>query len=159
MFRNNSAWNYRYFIVENLSGTFKDKEIVSREIEFAKQAIKKLSCNESSWCYLNGSVTFILLNVNSVPFRLLVNDGIAAHPEILEFCQSLHKGQETRSTHLRCLLFDYYNELVEKSIETKANSESAFKLLDELEDVDPIRKSYYNYLRERISNLLSEGTS
>lgn len=52
--RNNSAWNYRYFIISNLSDAFKDQKVLNEEIEFAKQAIMKLACNESSWGYLNG---------------------------------------------------------------------------------------------------------
>jgi protein farnesyltransferase/geranylgeranyltransferase type-1 subunit alpha len=140
-FRNNSAWNYRYFIVENLSNAFKDQKVVDGEIEFVKGALQRSLCNESSWCYLNG---------------LLVNDGIAGHPKILEFCQNLHDKSDTRSIHLRCLLFDYHKDLIEKSVDKPENSQSALKLLDELLDIDPVRKNYYQYLRERVKNLLSD---
>ncbi|KAI6176226.1 hypothetical protein M3Y97_00775700 [Aphelenchoides bicaudatus] len=138
--RNNSAWNYRYFIIDHLSDTFKKQDVVANEIEFAKQAIQKLNYNESSWSYLNG---------------LLVNDGLSAHPEIISFLKNLHETGDTRSVHLRCLLFDYHTEQIEKSNEVKSNSDLAFKLLDELEEIDSVRKNYYGYLRDRVNNLLS----
>jgi hypothetical protein len=53
------------------------------------------------------------------------------------------------------LLFDYHTEQIEKSSEVQSNSTWAFKLLDELEEIDPVRKNYYGYLRDRVNNLLS----
>lgn len=55
-----------------MSDTFKNQKMLDNEIDFCKQAILQVSTNESSWGYLNG---------------ILVNDGIAAHPDVLEFCQ------------------------------------------------------------------------
>lgn len=69
--------------------------------------------------------------------------------------QDLHEKTNTRSIHLRCLLLDYHNERIEKSENVKNNSDSAFKLLDELEEIDAVRKNYYQYLRERLHNILS----
>lgn len=69
--------------------------------------------------------------------------------------QQLHESGDARSIHLRCLLFDYHTEQIEKSSELQANSAAAFKLLDDLEEIDSVRKNYYGYLRDRINNLLS----
>ncbi|KAI6214309.1 hypothetical protein M3Y94_00252300 [Aphelenchoides besseyi] len=137
--RNNSVWNYRYFIVQNLSNAFTDKSLVDREVEFAKKAISKLSCNESSWSYLNG---------------LLVNDGLEKHEDVLEFCNSLHKN-DTTSTHLRCFLLDYHKEQIEKANESEKNGSLALSLIDELIRMDPVRRAYYDYVRDHVNNLLS----
>lgn len=37
--RNNSAWNYRYFIGSNLSNAFKNKEFVDKEVELVKNIL------------------------------------------------------------------------------------------------------------------------
>ncbi|KAI6187341.1 hypothetical protein M3Y98_00232800 [Aphelenchoides besseyi] len=137
--RNNSVWNYRYFIVQNMSNAFTDKSFVSREVEFAKNAISKVSCNESSWSYLNG---------------LLVNDGLEKHEDVLEFCKVLHKI-DTTSTHLRCFLLDYYKEQIEKANESEKNGALALSLIDELVQMDPVRRAYYDYVRDHVNNLLS----
>lgn len=52
--RNNSAWNYRHFILKVLSKDFSDEGMVAEEAEFVKKAIRKLPLNESAWTYLSG---------------------------------------------------------------------------------------------------------
>lgn len=50
--RNNSAWNQRYFVVNNTTG-FKE-EVVSREIDYTLNKINIAKENESAWNYLRG---------------------------------------------------------------------------------------------------------
>lgn len=50
--RNNSAWNQRYFIVNNTTG-FTD-EVLDREIDYTLFNIKAVTENESAWNYLRG---------------------------------------------------------------------------------------------------------
>lgn len=50
--RNNSAWNQRYFVINNTTG-FKD-DILNREIEYTLFHIKTAAENESAWNYLRG---------------------------------------------------------------------------------------------------------
>lgn len=45
---NNSAWNYRYFLLTKIEFNFKD------ELEYIKNAIKIKSENEATWNYLRG---------------------------------------------------------------------------------------------------------
>lgn len=52
--RNNSAWNQRYFVINFVSDF--DEKIVHQEIEYALNAILKVSKNESAWNYLRGYV-------------------------------------------------------------------------------------------------------
>lgn len=50
--RNNSAWNERYFVINNTTG-FID-EVLEREIKYTLDKIKNAKENESAWNYLRG---------------------------------------------------------------------------------------------------------
>lgn len=50
--RNNSAWNQRYFVINNTTGFVDD--VLNREIEYTLFHIKTASENESAWNYLRG---------------------------------------------------------------------------------------------------------
>lgn len=50
--RNNSAWNQRYFVINNT--TCFTPETLSREIEYTLDKIKIVIDNESAWNYLRG---------------------------------------------------------------------------------------------------------
>ena len=50
--RNNSAWNQRHFVVVNT--TRYTPEVLSAEVKFAQDAIRKTPHNESPWNYLRG---------------------------------------------------------------------------------------------------------
>ena len=51
---NNSAWNYRYFIVTEMSDNFEKTEIINDEIQFTLNYIQAAVSNASSWAYLSG---------------------------------------------------------------------------------------------------------
>ena len=51
-FRNNSAWNHRFFVVS--STTEMSKEDRQKEIDFAFGWIKKAPNNQSPWNYITG---------------------------------------------------------------------------------------------------------
>jgi protein farnesyltransferase/geranylgeranyltransferase type-1 subunit alpha len=51
-FRNNSAWNYRFFVVSSTTGM--DQETRLREISFALGWIRKAPNNQSPWNYIQG---------------------------------------------------------------------------------------------------------
>lgn len=50
--RNNSAWNERYFVINNTTG-FIDG-VLEREIRYTLDKIKNAKENESAWNYLRG---------------------------------------------------------------------------------------------------------
>lgn len=52
--RNNSAWNQRYFVINNTTGF--TEEVVKREIKYTLDKISKVKENESAWNYLRGYV-------------------------------------------------------------------------------------------------------
>lgn len=50
--RNNSAWNQRYFVINNTTGFTED--VLKREIKYTLDKINKAKENESAWNYLRG---------------------------------------------------------------------------------------------------------
>ena len=51
--RNNSAWNQRFFVNQNLHQKI-EGDLLNKELEFTMKAIEKVPGNESAWNYLNG---------------------------------------------------------------------------------------------------------
>lgn len=49
--RNNSAWNQRFFVVNNSDP---NPDIINKELEYTFDKIQILSKNESAWNYLRG---------------------------------------------------------------------------------------------------------
>ena len=52
-FRNNSAWNQRFFVISRTTGW--EGEVVGREVGFALEKIGLVKRNESAWNYLRVS--------------------------------------------------------------------------------------------------------
>lgn len=50
--RNNSAWNQRYFVINNTTGF--TQEVLDSEIKYTLERIKEVVENESAWNYLRG---------------------------------------------------------------------------------------------------------
>lgn len=49
--RNNSAWNQRYFVINNSNP---NADVVHKELKYTFDKIQILSKNESAWNYLRG---------------------------------------------------------------------------------------------------------
>lgn len=49
--RNNSAWNQRYFVINNSNP---NASTINKELKYTFDKIKILSKNESAWNYLRG---------------------------------------------------------------------------------------------------------
>lgn len=49
--RNNSAWNQRYFVINNSDP---NNDTIEKELSYTFDKIKILSKNESAWNYLKG---------------------------------------------------------------------------------------------------------
>jgi protein farnesyltransferase/geranylgeranyltransferase type-1 subunit alpha len=49
--RNNSAWNQRYFVINNSDP---NPDVINKELEYTFGKIRILSKNESAWNYLRG---------------------------------------------------------------------------------------------------------
>ncbi|KAI9818092.1 MAG: CAAX geranylgeranyltransferase alpha subunit [Pycnora praestabilis] len=132
--RNNSAWNHRWFVVFG-RGTTVGKDVVDREIEYAKRSISEAPQNQSPWNYLRG----VLRKANRPPSDL----GCFAE----EFAP-LDKPDEVRSSHALDFLADMYGE----NGKEKDKASAALDLL--AYRYDPIRANYWNYRK----SLLAEAS-
>lgn len=50
--RNNSAWNQRYYVLNNT--TKFEPEIIEQEVDYTLKKISQVPDNESAWSYLRG---------------------------------------------------------------------------------------------------------
>ncbi|KAF5871660.1 putative protein farnesyltransferase geranylgeranyltransferase type i alpha subunit protein [Botrytis fragariae] len=141
--RNNSAWSYRFFLVfsdpkystKGLKANEFDgkipKEIVDREIEYAKSATYEAPQNQSSWNYLRGVLRKGGVNIESL-------EEFAG--DFVKLGNADGKGEDIRSSHALDFLADIWGE--------KGEWEKADKALELLGDkYDKIRKNYWDWRR------------
>ncbi|RDD38820.1 Protein farnesyltransferase/geranylgeranyltransferase type-1 subunit alpha [Trichoplax sp. H2] len=128
--RNNSAWNQRYYVINNTIG-FND-DVLNNEISFTWHWISKAPNNESSWNYLRG-----VLNGRMKAYL---------HPNLKSGCTYL-LSQGLESSHLLAFLFDLYEEELDDICD---------RLADE---IDPIRKKYWKYMKRRLINKFDQSDS
>lgn len=124
--RNNSAWNHRYYIVVGGRKGKPSEDIVKREIEYTKSAIRKAPQNQSPWNYVLG-----IVRAAGLPKSTLKDFA-------LEFAD-VHRPDEVYSSHALDLLADVYAE----EEDGKENAEKALDLL--ATKYDPIRANYWNF--------------
>lgn len=137
--RNNSAWNQRYFVMNNHQG-WSDLN-VQKEICYTLEKIKFVKNNESAWNYLRG---------------VLLHDkrGISGNAVVLSFCEELYKNR-CRSPYLLAFIIDICDEAIKKEdISGIYNAHRAQELCDALATkYDKIRSKYWNYLSEKFKKL------
>lgn len=143
--RNNSAWSYRFFLVfsdpkyatmglrANEFDANIPKEIVDRELEYAKLATYEAPQNQSSWNYLRGVVRKGGVELESL-------EGFAG-----DFVR-LEDGEDVRSSHALEFLAEVWAERGER--------EKADRALELLGDkYDKIRKNYWDWRRENLKEV------
>lgn len=143
--RNNSAWSYRFFLVfsdpiyattglrANEFDANIPKDIVDRELEYAKSATYEAPQNQSSWNYLRGVVRKGGVELESL-------EGFAG-----DFVR-LEDGEDVRSSHALDFLAEVWAERGER--------EKADRALELLGDkYDKIRKNYWDWRRENLKEV------
>ncbi|GMR48672.1 hypothetical protein PMAYCL1PPCAC_18867, partial [Pristionchus mayeri] len=149
--RNNSAWNYRYFILQR-AGRLTDKNTIDTETNMALQLACKLPNNESVWNYLTG---------------ILAEDGLESRPELIATVKKVYEETEkdARSFHMLAFLVEVLLERmggVKKDEKEGAqvvmeSAEEAKKLLEELTVLDPVRTNYWNHQRMLVESQLQRA--
>lgn len=140
--RNNSAWNQRYFVMNNHLG-WSDLN-VQREISYTLEKIKFVKNNESAWNYLRG---------------VMLHDkrGLNGNAVVTSFCEELYKNK-CRSPFLLAFIIDICDEAIKKG-ETGGfhNADRAIELCQALAGkYDKIRCKYWNYLSEKFKKVQKE---
>lgn len=126
--KNNSVWNYRFFLVNYLkSDTEDNKTFVNKEIDYAIEKIIQCKANESSYSYIRGMLT---------KFKYKYND----FPQIKQTLLKLN--QECSVNHVLSMLLDIYEE--------EQNKNEALKVIEELIELDYIRKKYWGWRKENL---------
>lgn len=137
--RNNSAWNQRYFVMNNHQG-WSDLN-VQREICYTLEKIKFVKNNESAWNYLRG---------------VLLHDkrGMSGNAVVLSFCDELYRNR-CRSPYLLAFIIDICDEAIKKDdISGSYNAHRAIELCEALATkYDKIRSKYWNYLSDKFKKL------
>lgn len=140
--RNNSAWNQRYFVLNNHLG-WSDMN-VQKEICYAMEKIKFVKNNESAWNYLRG---------------VLLHDkrGISGNAVVTAFCEELYKNK-CRSPYLLAFIIDICDEAIKKGeINCLHSPDRAIELCQALATkYDKIRSKYWNYMSEKFKKVKKE---
>jgi protein farnesyltransferase/geranylgeranyltransferase type-1 subunit alpha len=134
--RNNSAWNHRWFIVQNISSSIDNGgETRIREIAYTLNKISKVKGNESAWNYLRGIANAYPNMQNSICI------------EVNKLVSSTENGN--------VLAISLLADLLEME-GSKSNLETAIGFFTLLADIDKIReKSWMRRIKEcRLSTLL-----
>lgn len=133
--RNNSAWNQRYFVMNNHLG-WSDMN-VQKEICYTLEKIKFVKNNESAWNYLRG---------------VLLHDpkGLSGNTNVTLFCEELY-SDKCRSPYLLAFLIDVCDEAIKKGeINSLYNAERALDFCQALASkYDKIRSKYWSFIAEK----------
>ena len=135
--KNNSAWNYRYFLVEYINKNNPDENIIKNEIKYAVNNIKICILNESAFNYING-----LIIKNKKKYK--------DYKEIINELELLYDNEKKMNINncvfiLRMLL-DYYEE--------DGNIKKFNDIIEQLINIDKIRKKYYSWRKKNFNNIL-----
>ena len=122
--KNNSVWNYKFFLVLFLNNNKPTKEVIENEIKYGIEKIQKEPKNECPYCYIRGYVT---------KFGYKFSD----FPIIKEEMEKVMNAPENNNSFALNLLLDIYEE---------EKNESQFNgVIEALSSYDYIRKNYYGW--------------
>ncbi|KAF2809882.1 protein prenylyltransferase [Mytilinidion resinicola] len=132
--RNNSAWNHRYFLVFGRDdGVVVEQKTIDREIEYAKETIRKAPQNQAPWNYVRGVLRYAKLSPASLK-------------EFAAGFAPVERPEDIKSSHALDLLAEIYAQ-------EQGKSEEAVRVLDLLaEKYDPIRANYWNFRKSQLGS-------
>ena len=125
--KNNSVWNYRFFLVLYINGNKLEKNIIENEIKYAIEKIKECPVNECPYSYIRGFIT---------KYNYKYDDFLFVKEEVENI---INNNKEDNPYGLNILL-DFYEE--------EKNGEKFNDIIEQLKKVDYIRKKYYGWRKE-----------
>ncbi|XP_065882956.1 protein farnesyltransferase/geranylgeranyltransferase type-1 subunit alpha-like [Dysidea avara] len=143
--RNNSAWNQRHFVIAKTTGY--TSEVLSTEVKYTMDFLRRAPSNESAWNYLEG---------------IFKGHQMSTHPGLKEFCAEL-QSLPVPSPPLLCFMVSLYEEeasLHKDTPQGKQSLDNALQICQQLADkVDTIRKLYWEYTAKRLTGLFGTVSS
>lgn len=140
-YRNNSAWNHRFFVLKFLKNSETGSSILDSvdycldELENTFKFINKAPNNESAWNYAIGLVR----HIKAEPLWQIL---VAQTEQVLK--------KAPNNTHARWVLLECYIQQAVKSI---YNPQRAVQLCSELIQFDGIRKRYWTFRLKQLQQL------
>lgn len=146
--RNNSAWNHRFYVIQNTTSF--NPDVIKSECEYTIKMIKLAPNNESAWNYLRGVLQKSDQSLDSFPI-------------VSETCDALYQDKEAQSSHLLAFMVTILSEKLHNIVKQdsvdydqgkfKQIYDQAINLCDQLATkVDTLRTEYWKYQ----ANLLIE---
>jgi len=162
--RNNSAWNYRYFLVETrhthgLSDAEKF-EVLKHELRFTCEPLKITPNNESPYNYVFGLCSLLsdpsyLLRYIQMAVQFLIATG-TANPTCTHTRATLILFLERLAEQCRDLTGVSDAELVAWAGSQVDNYKACLQTCKELQKMDAIRKKYWFYQQQRFTAKIQE---
>lgn len=151
--RNNSAWNQRFRTLQKIAKKANINKLISEELEFVLQHVRKAPRNESPWNYLLGLFTLPGCRLNELGRQKRV---YAICSEALGLCMQCAPALDVLSEYYRCLAQVFaekgplYRRLAESALL------KAVQTLQTLLIVDPVRKPYWQQRQAVMQKLLEQ---
>lgn len=146
--RNNSAWNYRFFVLFHPTSSAKilDDSAFEDEIDYTLKKIKLSPNNESPWAYVRGIIRKFNCSLSKSDRKSLSD-----YTNLIETCNALF-DMGIRSAHLLECLMDISIELHVNIPDTIKHLERAKRMCLMLRDsADTIRAKYWDFRLQKLN--------
>ena len=129
--RNNSVWNYRFFLIKVTNENKLSENLVKSEINYTLEKIREVPNNESPYSYIRG----------------LLKEGCDKFSKFPEIKDNMEKIIEInpKCSYAYSLLLDIYEESKDNE-----NSTTIDSIISNLIECDYIRKKYWLWRKEKI---------
>ena len=129
--RNNSVWNYRFFLIKLTNENKFSENLIQSEINYTLEKITEVPFNESPYSYIRGLL-------KEVGYKF------SKFPEIKNFVEKIIE-LNPKCSYAYSLLLDIYEEYKDKENYTKIDN-----IISNLLECDYIRKKYWLWRKEKI---------
>ncbi|VDK74265.1 unnamed protein product [Onchocerca ochengi] len=134
--KNYHSWQHRQWVVE------KFKLFSQQELDYSAGLLIEDMRNNSAWNYRY----FILQGLDTL------KKGVSSRTDVMQFCLEL--SDQKRVPLCLSFMVDVLLEKIEKKVEVKDSAAQAVQILQELKDLDPIRRKYWDYNEKLVNNLI-----
>uniref|UniRef100_A0A915PNF0 Protein farnesyltransferase/geranylgeranyltransferase type-1 subunit alpha n=1 Tax=Setaria digitata TaxID=48799 RepID=A0A915PNF0_9BILA len=134
--KNYHSWQHRQWVVE------KFKLFGQQELDYSAGLLMEDMRNNSAWNYRY----FVLQGLDAL------KRGISSRADVMQFCLEL--SEQKRVPLCLSFMVDILLEKIERKMEVKDSAAQAVQVLQELKELDPIRRKYWDYNEKLVNNLI-----